>query len=373
MPLCRYACVALLILPLAGCRTQPYVNAHIETLNSEYRQLEDYVYCLEEENSRLMQELDALKGTATVTPRSPARGSVLDRARERPRLDAVPADPPSDVPKIELPNNPAPAPRGRSTLNRPENTGTPTLDAPVIEMPTSNSSDGEPTPAVIKPDALPLPKSQRSTEPEPIGAKPKDDRVTHIVLNPVLTGGSDQDGSPGDEALSVLIEPRNAADAFVPQAGAVSVVVLDPAKTGESARVARWDFDLAATQQKVQSASATPGIRLEMPWPAGPPQSNKLQLYVRYETADGRKLQADREIFVALPGEVSRSWTPRSNKEPSTVAAAPPITQPTTGDRGQASLAPSHAPAAGPPKLLSPPPALSGDSKAKPPAWSPYR
>ena len=371
MPCRRYLCVAALALPLvAGCRTQPYVNAHIETLNSEYRQLEDYVYCLEEENSRLLQELGALKGTGTVTPRSPAPGSVLDRARTRPRLDAVPN--PADVPKIELPNNPAPAPRGRSTLNRPENTSTPTLDAPMIEMPTSNSSEGEPTPAAIEPDALPLPRSRKtSSEPEPIGAKPIDECVTHIVLNPAFTGGSDQDGSPGDEGLTVLIEPRNATDAVVPQAGAVSLVVLDPAKTGEAARVARWDFDIAAAGRKVQSASATPGIRLEMPWPAGPPQSNKLQLYVRYETADGRKLQADREIFVALPGEVSRNWTPRSKTESSTVAAAPtgpsavaPITEPKAAAKGVA---------AGPPKLLSPPPALSGDSKAKSPAWSPYR
>jgi hypothetical protein len=44
-----------------GCRTQPYLNSHIESVNTEYRQLEDYVYALEEENGRLLQEIKALK------------------------------------------------------------------------------------------------------------------------------------------------------------------------------------------------------------------------------------------------------------------------------------------------------------------------
>ena len=32
---------------LPGCATQPYLNSHIESVNTEYRQLEDYVYALE--------------------------------------------------------------------------------------------------------------------------------------------------------------------------------------------------------------------------------------------------------------------------------------------------------------------------------------
>ena len=42
---------ALGLANFAGCRTAPFVNAHLETINGEYRQLEDYVYCLEDQNS----------------------------------------------------------------------------------------------------------------------------------------------------------------------------------------------------------------------------------------------------------------------------------------------------------------------------------
>ena len=48
-----------------------------------------------------------------------------------------------------------------------------------------------------------------------------------------------------------------------------------------------WDFDLSAARQKLASSGATSGIKLELPWPATPPEANKLHLFVRYETADG--------------------------------------------------------------------------------------
>src|SRR5688500_13995758 len=51
----RWPFVLTTLLLLAGCRTQPYVNAHIETVNAEFRELEDYTYHLEEEKARLEQ------------------------------------------------------------------------------------------------------------------------------------------------------------------------------------------------------------------------------------------------------------------------------------------------------------------------------
>ena len=81
--------------------------------------------------------------------------------------------------------------------------------------------------------------------PEIISPKPGDKKVTHLFLNP-LSGGADFDGQPGDDGLRVVIEPRNATDEFVPEAGALSVVLLDPERQGESARVARWDSDVAS-------------------------------------------------------------------------------------------------------------------------------
>jgi hypothetical protein len=310
----------LAILAFAGCRTQPYVNAHIESVNAEYRQLEDYVYALEEENARLHQELAGLR---TVTPTTrpgasePARGGLFRRPGAAPSRLA-PSDPHMEPPVIELPGeSPSmPAPGSRSRLQRPETD--PADTPPSIELPSRNGAAEE---------TLPLPaRPQTPTAPEPISAKPEDKTITHLFVNPLQTGGFDLDSQPGDDGLRVIIEPRNAGGEFVPEAGAVSIVVLDPTREGDAARIARWDFDTSAARQMLAASSPGRGLKVEVPWPNATPVANRLKLFVRYETADGRKLQADREIFVTPPGEAIGRWTPRSVERQA--SATEPIAKP---------------------------------------------
>jgi hypothetical protein len=236
----RVAFVVAIGLAAAGCRSAQ-VSSHIETVNAEYRQLEDYVYCLEDENARLTHELEAVRAGRPAAGATPRRGFL----------------PRSDVPSIEVPGIPSETPPRR--LNRPGG------DAPA-----------EP------PEALELepPTVELSSAISP--ATPADTTITHLFLNPVFTGSSDTGGPSGDHGLSVVIEPRNAAEEYVPEAGAVSIVVLDPSKVGEAARVARWDFDAEATGEKLKARKAARGIHLSMPWPAGAPTRYKLHLFVRY-------------------------------------------------------------------------------------------
>ena len=69
--------------------------------------------------------------------------------------------------------------------------------------------------------------------------EPLDPRVTHIVVNPFLTTGHDFDHKAGDDGVSVVIEPRNADDRFVPISGSISIAVIDPALDGELLHVDR--------------------------------------------------------------------------------------------------------------------------------------
>jgi hypothetical protein len=296
----------LAILALAGCRTQPYVNAHIESVNAEYRELEDYVYALEAENARLHQELEGIR-TVTPTTRPGAseapRGGLFRRPGTVPSRLA-PSDPNMEPPVIELPGESPgpPPPASRSRLQRPA--ADPADTPPNIELPSRPGPPAEET--------LPLPAAPPTpTTPEPISTPPEDKSITHLFVNPLQTGGIDLDSQPGDDGLRVVIEPRNAGGQFVPEAGAVSIVVLDSAREGEAARVARWDFDLSAARQMLAASAPGRGLKIEVPWPAAPP-ANRLKLFVRYEMADGRKLQADREIFLTPPGEAVGRWTPRS-------------------------------------------------------------
>jgi len=163
--------------------------------------------------------------------------------------------------------------------------------------------------------------------PSPLEAIPRqtnDKKVTHLFLSPQQTRGADFDGQPGDDGLRILFEPRNAGEEFVSEAGTLSVVVLDSEREGDAARIARWDFDQSATRQMLAATSPERGIKLEVPWPAAAPTSNRLKLFVRYETADGRRLQADRDVFVTLPGQAISRWTPRVQDGATTASLSRP-------------------------------------------------
>ena len=308
-----------------GCATKPYVNSHIESVNAEYRHLEDYVYVLEDENARLVKENETLRsgrpsGKAD-SGSAPGRGGLFRRApaggtpgSQPPARDAAPG---SEPPVIELPGETPPRAPGRSTTQRPE-IGSPADTPPNIELP-GPSSPVEP---------LPIPGAREiraPAVPDAISPKPVDKKITHLFLNP-LTGGTDFDGQPGDDGLRIVVEPRNAGDEYVAEAGAVSVVLLDPERQGDSARIARWDFDQSATRQSLTATSPGRGMKLEVPWPGAAPAATRFKLFVRYEAPDGRKLQAEREVFVTPPGQSLGRWTPRPADRPIVqVAAEEPV------------------------------------------------
>jgi hypothetical protein len=369
---------AMSIASLAGCSGGPALNAHVETLNNEYRHLEDEMFALQAENQKLCNEVELLErelersrggsysggsGLFRRTPRPPARSGsepgidLSPPVIEGPGSDMSPSlEPPEISPPSGIPPPRKATPRP-STLNKPL-TIEPEMEpaaggnsGPSIHRPTLDA----PPPAMEAPpatDDLPLPPKPKPTSPP----EPVDPRVTHVFLNPTLTGGSDFDQRPGDDGLSILIEPRNGKEQFVPQAGAVSVAVIDPAQSGEAARIARWDFEASAMLQKLQQAGAADGIHLQLPWPAARPEHSRLRLFVRYETADGRKLQTDRDIHIALPGQFTQTWTPRAADKPHhlTPEAESPAAE-ASAPRANVVVEPAPPSRA---KLLAPPPSL---------------
>jgi hypothetical protein len=317
--------LALACLIAAGCKTKPYVNAHIESVNAEYRQLEDYVYALEEQNARLQQELDAARqlaatGSVRGTTTPPSSGSLFRRGPARPTPSSPPdsAAPGIEPPVIELPGvAPEGAPlRPRSTFRQSDDTGielsAPADTPPSIELPLRSHEALPPA----GDNALPAPL-------ERLPAKPTDTKITHLFLNPAFTGGCDLDGQPGDDGLKVVLEPRNSSDEYVPEAGSLSLVVLDPEREGDAARVARWDFDLDAARQVLAQSGTSKGLALELPWPASSPSASRLHLYVRYESADGHRIQTDRDIYITPPGQAISRWTPRAAESDRSAAIQP--------------------------------------------------
>jgi hypothetical protein len=130
---------------------------------------------------------------------------------------------------------------------------------------------------------------------------PVDEVITQITLNRKLTGGHNVDGHPGDEGVMVVVEPLNAAGDLVEVPGPVAIVVLDPAIDGDAARIARWDFTSQEAASHIKRTPLGDGLHFDLRWPHSPPVHRVLNLYVRYTTADGRRLQVEKQIEVDPP------------------------------------------------------------------------
>ena len=202
---------------------------------------------------------------------------------------------------------------------------------PTIELPPgveegkrkkTGSAVMRPASAIVAESAALSARSRPLSEDELAAAivSALDQRVEMIHLNPRVTGRADFDAQPGDDGICVLVEPRNRSGDFVPEPARVSVVLLDPTKSDDAARVARWDLDAEATRQFLRTDTADRGLLLRLPWQDTPPEPRRLHLFVRYVTADGRKLEADREIDLDSADRVAQRWTPRRSPSPEEAA-----------------------------------------------------
>ncbi len=276
--------IVLACLVTTGCRRDAYVDAYFDMLNAEKRALEDKLYDLEYDYELALEELEELRA-----------GKSSEGDKRRPDV-SEPVEEPDEgldfLPQIELP---------------------PGLDG----------GSGEPD--------VPLAPETAATETRPISDKQNvgrdfgqeadsespsaelDERIDYVHINPRLTGGADFDQQAGDDGLAVMIEPRNKDGIFVPKPGAVTIVLLDPAKEGDAARFARWEFDQEVAEEVLRTDSLDRGLLFRVPWSGKPPDSDRLHLFVRYHTADGRKLEVDRLITIRPPGRVAQGWTPRTS------------------------------------------------------------
>ncbi len=392
-------CLAGLIA--AGCRTDPAITQ----LERESRHLEDHIYDLQDdlekteadlqkcrrENEKLRtgyQRPSGREETPADTARPPAlRGPELTPPRKVPvspnGIDDLP------VPKVEMPSKPLPegeipktflppGPKSRQLPAAPKE-GESLLEPRKLPMPGSGQTDGKGKTSQIAPLRNP---DVVLTAGEALAAGADNIRVDRIALNRSLTGGWDLDGRPGDEGIVVLVEPRDAAARSVAAPAAVSVVLLDRGLPGDAARVARWDLTAGQAATLFRRTPSGDGIYLELPWPAAAPVHGHLHLFVRYTTRDGRKLEANRELDIALEGqpahdaaEVAAVETPSQTSRPGTAWQARPA------EKGSAENEPG---AVSPAADSTPAPLLQEKTtpdtvpvrtatKTPRPVWSPYR
>ncbi len=357
----RFLALGLALGLAAGCRA-PNGTAELEKENFE---LESKLYELDghltdakrqleackKEKERLREQAQTGQGSRAADGASGAGGLPLLGPLGGAGLPAIPGLPERlEEPQIILPDvppaaNPPPVPipgAGAATPPPPSQLvprSLPPITPPAAEPPASetpvaaaprNLPDRPATtvgPAPVAPpvsapelDVPPVAPAAPQPEPKPLA----DNRqVAGITLDETVTGGFEGDQQPGDDGVSLCVQPRGEDGQFLRAPGAVSVVVVDPAAEAAAARVARWDVSAADAATALQGGFAREGIWVELPWPAAPPQHGSLKLFVRYTTDDGRQLETQQDIRIRLPGEGSVRWDPATSRSnPGQVVAA---------------------------------------------------
>lgn len=401
----QFTVVALALLAIAGCRSDPAVPI----LERELRLKEDEIYRLRAAVEEFQDGGRVVSDRGADDSREPeSRDSTP--ARRRPGLRRAGDSNGSrgvngaGPPVIELPSQPATGvPDALKSPSQPA-TGVPeALKSPgapmeVPDVPDFLKQPSKPLPKEGRPDGIPpKPAAEQTRSPDgaqsdgpalqgSVGRAPArtsnitmaaqavggtpftpagDSRhVAAVVLNRTLTGGISGEDGAGDQGLLVVVEPRDRAGRGIDAPADVSIAVLDPAvldTDGKAMRVARWDFNAAETAAMFRSAGSSRAIHLTTTWPGDPPTHNKLHLFVRYVTADGRKLEVNQPIEVALQGDRTARWTPSSGDGRAERDAAAESRQR------------SETPAARVPGPAPHTATRSGDAQPRRPIWSPER
>jgi hypothetical protein len=113
------------------------------------------------------------------------------------------------------------------------------------------------------------------------------------------TGGIDEDGAPGDEALMIVLAPKDEDDVAVKVPGRAEVWLWEIAPSGQKQFLGSWAVSPERLRPTWRQGWISSGYFLSLPWPRYPRQE-RVRIAVRFITLDGRTFETDRDIRIKV-------------------------------------------------------------------------
>jgi hypothetical protein len=117
-----------------------------------------------------------------------------------------------------------------------------------------------------------------------------------------MTGGLDTDNKAGDDALQVIVEPRDGADHLIKTPGTLHVLALQVDSQGIKVPLSSWDVCADDLRRSWKGGLFSSGYVVTLPWKNWPTCEN-LRVVARLVLSDGRAFEADKDVKVHVaPG-----------------------------------------------------------------------
>jgi hypothetical protein len=146
----------------------------------------------------------------------------------------------------------------------------------------------------------------------PFKISPEEASQTYPLRTVVLgrqTGGLDEDGRPGDEALQVQVEPRDGDGHTIKAPGSLTVSVAEITTEGLKKPLSSWEVSPDELRRSWKNGLLSTGYSLVLPWKAWP-ASEKVRVVAQFTLSDGRVFEAEKDVTVRLVPSAHRTPPP---------------------------------------------------------------
>lgn len=124
--------------------------------------------------------------------------------------------------------------------------------------------------------------------------------VEKITLGRLSGGVRENSQIEGDDALQILLEPRDADDSVVKAPGSVKIEVFEVNAQGLKSFLSAWELSPRELRPKWDSPLiGSSGYRITLPWKVYP-TTEKLKVIVRFTTLDGQQFETEKDVTVKL-------------------------------------------------------------------------
>src|SRR5262249_15149152 len=123
------------------------------------------------------------------------------------------------------------------------------------------------------------------------------------------TGGFDDDHCPGDEALQVVVEPKDCDDHTIKAPGTLHVEALEIRCEGIKTPLCSWDVLPPQLRRLWRSGLLSTGYFVVLPWKNWP-ASEKIRVVAHFVLADGRVFEAEKDVTIRLTPPAYRKSPP---------------------------------------------------------------